>query len=160
MKEEKQKKGFTLLKAILLGVVVAILAVVGGAFGSIITSGKAAEITQMFSKEEKEEPEVRLTVSYEEFLINLKPVSANDKSYLRVELAFSVADEESQTLLTDQEAQVRDVIISVLRSHTRETVFAEADGELVLKADLMAKLNQTLGGDIIKDIYVTNIVMQ
>lgn len=160
MKEDKQKKGFTLWKAILLGVVVALFAVIGGAFGSLITSGNAAEIIQNFSREEKEEPEERLTVPYEEFLVNLKPVTTNDKSFLRVEFAFSVADQQAEALLTEKGPLVRDTIISVLRSHTRETIFTEAEGNLVLKTDLLSALNQVLNGDVIKDIYITNIVMQ
>ena len=156
MKNEKEKSSFSIPKIVLLGIVIGILAIGGGALGSFVTSGKAAEIWE--SREEK--PEKRIIVPYSEFLINLKPLTAIEESFLRVELSFSVASEENQTLLAGQEAKIRDGIITVLRGKTRETIFSETEGNLIIKEEIKNKVNQMLDDSIVKEVFVTNIVMQ
>lgn len=156
MKNEKGKAASTLPKLIGLSVLVAVLAIGGGALGSMITSGQAAEIWA--AREEK--PEKRIIVPYSEFLINLKPETALEDSFLRVELSFSVASEENEQLLSAQEAKIRDSIITVLRGKTRETIYSETDGNLVIKEEIKNKVNQLLNDSVVKEVYITNIVMQ
>lgn len=154
---KKEKTGLSVPKIILIGLVMAILGVGGGALGSFLTSDKALAFIQ---QAEEEEPVVYTAVPYSEFLINLKPTAKNDKSFLRIAFTFSVAGEENATYLTDNEAKIRDAIIALLRQKTAETIFAEAEGALIIKEEIKAQMNQLVGNDSVKEVFVTDMVMQ
>lgn len=153
---EKVKASLSIPKIAVLGIIITVLAIGGGALGSFITSGKAAEIWK--SREEK--PEKRIIVPYSEFLINLKPLETIEDSFLRVEMSFSVGSEEDQLMLTAQEAKIRDGIITVLRGKNRETIFSDTEGNLLIKDEIKNKVNQILNDSVVNEVYITNIVMQ
>lgn len=155
MKNEKNNGGLTLPKIIILGVVIAILAIGGGVIGSMFDSEKAAEF---FAATDEET--VEITVPLSEFLLNLKPVSSNDKSYLRIEFSLMVLSPEDEEELLAQEAVVRDAVIAILRQKTADTIFSEENGSLTVKTEIKEKINEVIGRVIIEDIYVTNMVMQ
>lgn len=156
MKNEKKNQGLTMQKMIFIGIFVVILAVGGGMLGSALTSGKAAE----FLAAAEEEPEEQIIVPYSEFLINLRPVTNNERSFLRIEFSFLVNSVENEEKLLEHEARIRDGIITVLRKNTSGTIFEETEGNLRLKQDVEERINQTLGEEVVKEVYVTNIVMQ
>ena len=107
-----------------------------------------------------DEETVEITVPLSEFLLNLKPVSSNDKSYLRIEFSFMVLRPEDEEELLAQEAVVRDAVIAILRQKTADTIFSEENGSLTVKTEIKEKVNEIIGRPIIEDIYVTNMVMQ
>lgn len=154
---KKEQTGLSIPKIILVGVVIAVLGIGGGALGSLLTSEQAMAFIQQSEKEEKIE---YTSVPYSEFLINLKPLGHNDKSFLRIEFTFSVASEENAALLTAEEAKVRDTVISLLRKKTSKTIFSETDGNLSIKHEVKEQLNQLLGGSVIEEVFVTDMVMQ
>lgn len=154
---KKEKTGLSLPKMILVGVIIAVLGIGGGALGSLLTSEQA----MAFIKPSEEEEKIEYTsVPYSEFLINLKPLGHNDKSFLRIEFTFSVVGEENVALLAAEEAKARDTVISLLRKKTSETIFSETDGNLSIKHEVKDQLNQLLGGSIIEEVFVTDMVMQ
>lgn len=153
---KKENTGLSMPKIILFGVIIAILGVGGGALGSLLTTEQALA----FMQPEEEEKIEYIMVPYSEFLINLKPLAANDKSFLRMEFTFSVADADKETILLDSEAKIRDAIISLLRKKTSESIFAESDGTLTIKQELKEQINQMLGDTVIEDVFVTDMVMQ
>lgn len=153
---KKEKTGLSIPKMIIFGLIVAILGIGGGALGSLLTTEQALA----FMKSDKEEEIEYIMVPYSEFLINLKPLAHNDKSFVRVEFTFSVVDEEKETLLLDGEAKIRDAIISLLRKKTSETVFEESNGQLLIKQEVKDHINQMLGDTVIEEVFVTDMVMQ
>ncbi len=153
---KKEKTGMNLPKMIILGVVVAILGVGGGALGSYLTSDQA----MAFMQPSEEEEITYIKVPYSEFLINLKPMAYNDKSFLRMAFTFAVIDEENETILLEEEAKVRDTIIALLRKKTSESIFTEDDSNLAIKQEVKEQVNQLLGETIVEEVFVTDMVMQ
>lgn len=152
----KNNNGLTFPKLIILALLVGVLAIGGGVIGSMVSSGK---IQEFFNKEEEVVVE-KITVPFSEFLLNLKPVSENDNSYLRIEFSFLVTSAEDEEALLAEEAVVRDAVIAILREKTRATIFSEENGSLTVKEEIKAAINDVMGRDVVADIYVVNMVMQ
>ena len=152
----KNNNGPTFPKLIILALLVGVLAIGGGVIGSMVSSGK---IQEFFNKEEEVVVE-KINVPFSEFLLNLKPVSENDNSYLRIEFSFLVTSAEDEEALLAEEAVVRDAVIAILREKTRATIFSEEDGSLTVKEEIKTAINDVMGRDVVADIYVVNMVMQ
>ncbi|WP_373710507.1 flagellar basal body-associated protein FliL, partial [Jeotgalibaca porci] len=103
---------------------------------------------------------IYIKVPYSEFLINLKPLTQNDKSFLRMAFTFAVADEEKETILLEEEAKVRDTIIALLRKKTSESVFNEENSNLTIKQEVEEQVNQLLGDSVVEEVFITDMVMQ
>ena len=79
---------------------------------------------------------------------------------MKIEMSVETTDEDNGAILTEKAAIVRDAIISVLRNKSTANIFDESEGVLVIKQEIISKINQSLGSEIASDLYITNIVMQ
>lgn len=149
--EMKQKKTWLLPVFVIL-----VTLIIGGVLSFGFTSGKV----QAFVKDFGEEKDVETTVPLTEFLINLASEKNKREQFLKIELSVYSTEKDSQELIEAKMPQIRDAAISVLRKQTADTIFG-ADQELKgLKEALITQINQTLGKPIIKNVFITNIVMQ
>lgn len=155
MKTEEAKAAKGKKKWIMI-VIVFIAIVIGAVVSFGFTSGKAQGIISDLTKEEV----VESTVPLDEFLINLDSGNSAKKDFLKIELSLYSTKEGAEELLNANVAEIRDTIISVLRKKTEETVFIEEENHLVIKKELIDAVNKKLGTDVVKDIYITNIVTQ
>lgn len=155
-KEAQLPKKQNVPRLILIAVILVALMIGGGTIGSLITSGKAKEWITSFNKKEVES----ILVPQEEFLVNLKSNDGSLDDFLKIEMSVETTDEENETILTEKAAIVRDAIISVLRNKSTANIFAESEGVLVIKQEIISKINQSLGSEVASDLYITNIVMQ
>ncbi|ALV22033.1 flagellar basal body-associated FliL family protein [Carnobacterium antarcticum] len=130
--------------------------IIGGIVSFSITSGKVQAFVQRLGEEEK----IETTVPLEEFLVNLSPGETGKGQYLKIELSVYSLEEDAQELIDKNIPQIRDAVISVLRTKTSDTVFQEEEGSLVLKKELISQINETLGNAVIRDVFITNIIMQ
>lgn len=143
-------------RIILIAIVLMVLMIGGGIIGSLITTGKAKEWLTTFNKTET----VSILVPQEEFLVNLKSNDGSLDDFLKIEMSVETTDEENETILIEKAAIVRDAIISVLRNKSTDNIFDEAEGALVIKQEIISRINQNLGSDVASELYITNIVMQ
>jgi len=155
-KEAQLPKKQNVPRLILIAVILVALMIGGGTIGSLITTGKAKEWITSFNKKEVES----ILVPQEEFLVNLKSNDGSLDDFLKIEMSVETTDEENGTILTEKAAIVRDAIISVLRNKSTDNIFDEAEGVLVIKQEIISKINQNLGSDVASELYITNIVMQ
>lgn len=143
-------------RLILMAVILVALMIGGGMIGSLITSGKAEEWIASFNKKEVES----ILVPQEEFLVNLKSNDGSLDDFLKIEMTVETTDAANEAVLTEKAAIVRDAIISVLRNKSAANIFDESEGVLIIKQEIIAKINQSLGSEVASDLYITNIVMQ
>ncbi|WP_319469841.1 flagellar basal body-associated FliL family protein [uncultured Trichococcus sp.] len=155
-KEAQLPKKQNVPRLVLIALLLVALMIGGGTIGSLITTGKAKEWITSFNKKEVES----ILVPQEEFLVNLKSNDGSPDDFLKIEMSIETIDEEKGAILTEKAAIVRDAIISVLRNKSTETIFDEAEGVLVIKQEIISKINQNLGSDVASELYITNIVMQ
>lgn len=155
-KEAQLPKKQNVPRLILIAVILVALMIGGGTIGSLITTGKAKEWITGFNKTE----EVSILVPQEEFLVNLKSNDGSLDDFLKIEMSVETTDEDNGAILTEKAAIVRDAIISVLRNKSTANIFDESEGVLVIKQEIILKINQSLGSEVASDLYITNIVMQ
>ena len=150
MEKNNEKNNNLRLVIIILLVVVILLA---GTIGYFLVSGN--RVTDVI---EKMNPQEEFTVLLKEFLVNLKSEN-NRKNYLKVQIALMHTDKKQTLVIDSNTSKVRDVILFELRKHNAEEIL-EGDSMLELKEEIMKNLNVALGGDIIKDVYFTDLVIQ
>lgn len=149
--KEKEKKNWLMPVILIVSALI-----IGGIVSFSITSGKVQAFVQGLGEEEP----VETTVPLEEFLINLSPAKAEKGQYLKIELSVYSLEKDAQVVIDKNIPQIRDAVISVLRTKTSDTVFQEEEGSLVLKKELISRINETLGEPVVSDVFITNIIMQ
>ncbi|MGB7473815.1 flagellar basal body-associated FliL family protein [Trichococcus sp.] len=155
-KEAQLPRKQSVPRLILIAVTLVILMIGGGTIGSLITTGLGKEWITSFNKKEVES----ILIPQEEFLVNLKSNDGSLNDFLKIEMSVETTGEENGTILTEKAAIVRDAIISVLRNKSAANIFDESEGVLVIKQEIISKINQSLGSEVASDLYITNIVMQ
>lgn len=155
-KEAQLPRKQSVPRLILIAVILVILMIGGGTVGSLITTGLGKEWITSFNQKEAES----ILVPQEEFVVNLKSNDGNLDDFLKIEMSIETIDTENETILTEKAAIVRDAIISVLRNKSAANIFDESEGVLVIKQEIISKINQSLGSEVASDLYITNIVMQ
>ena len=94
----------------------------------------------------------------DEFVVNLKS-EGSIKHYLKVKIALMYTEEKQGILIESSVNKIRDVIISNLREKSYKEML-EAENFLTLKKEVIDNLNLAINEDIIKDIYITDIIIQ
>ena len=150
MENKTEKKSKLSLIIIILLVVVILMTTVIGYF--LISGTRVSDIV------EKMNPEEQHTVLLKEFLVNLK-FENNRKNYLKVQIALMYTDKKQMLLIDSNTSKIRDVILFELRKYNAEEILV-GDAMIKLKEDIIRELNVALEGDIIKDVYFTDLVIQ
>lgn len=91
-----------------------------------------------------------------EFVVNLSDPAG--KRYLKLGMEVEVNADVSAAL-KNQAPKIRDSVIMLLAGKTFEEV-SSAEGKVLLKAEVAARLNQILGGAYVVRVYFTEFVVQ
>lgn len=155
-----RKKGKGMLIIIAVIVVVA-LAGGGGAYFFLKKSGggsagEAEKGKTEGSKEGGKAGEGAMLV-LEPFVVNLNEQSGN--RFLKVALQFEMSDPKLVELGKLKNPQIRDAIITLLTSKTADAMMLP-EGKLQLKDEITIRANQILGENTVKNVYLTDFVMQ
>ncbi|WP_028840759.1 flagellar basal body-associated FliL family protein [Thermodesulfobacterium hveragerdense] len=155
-KQASEKKGgkkkFLLL--LLLGVLVIVLA--SGVV--LFLMGKKGEEKEEGKKgAKKEKVEVKVIYPMEPVVVNL--LEPTGKRYLQVRLALGVADKKAEEKIKVKEPMIRDVIITYLSSKTPEEVI-QPEAKETIKKDLLMKINEALGDEILQAVYITQYIVE
>ena len=160
---------------IVAGVVVIVLAVIGGGFFMLlqqlkaIGSQKAEGHASSSNETEKSEHGggehgggehgggVLTIYSLDSFIVNLS--DPGGKRYLRVTMGLELSDPKGNDEILKRLPQVRDSIIMILPARKVEDL-QSAEGKNALRAEIMAKLNELMGRDLVKKVYFTEFVIQ
>ncbi len=90
------------------------------------------------------------------FVVNLSDPTG--KRYLRLGMEVEV-NQDVAAALKSQEAKVRDAVIVLLAGKTFADI-SSAEGKILLKAEVAARLNQILGGAYVVRVYFTEFVVE
>lgn len=146
-----KKKGKGMLLIIII--VVVALAGGGGAFFFFKKAGGPAEKEQ--KKEEKKDEGVMFPV--DPFVVNLTDQSGS--KFLKVSLQLELANPLLLEKAKAKNPQIRDAVITLLTSKSSETLVSP-EGKLQLKDEVNIRANQILGENSVKNVYLTDFVMQ
>jgi flagellar FliL protein len=91
------------------------------------------------------------------FVVNLSDPLG--RRYLKLTIMVETMGAAANAELTDKEPQVRDQIIMLLSSKTYQEL-ATMESKMALKADIVRRLNQILGGSKVLQVYFTEMVIQ
>ena len=151
-KETKStNKGFKIVVVLLLVVLFAAVTIMG--FFLIKGDNNVEAISQIFSKEEEKH-----TIGLEEFVVNLR-ADGNRRSYLRIDIALMFNNAKKEEMIEENTNRIRDIIIDQLRRETADQML-DVERSSELKAEMVGKINEELGEEIIKDVYFTDMVIQ
>ena len=99
-------------------------------------------------------------VPISKFVVNLSGNSNNNYQYIRLKVSCLVADKDASENLTKSMPLVRDSVISVLNSKTANDLLDANEGINNLKTTIKDKINQEYGQTIVKQVYITDLVIQ
>jgi len=145
------KKGKKLILIIAAAVVVAMVGG-GGAFFFLSKSGGAKQ-----QKKEEVKKEDGVMFALDPFVVNLS--DQGTARFLKVSMQLELS---SQSIMESAKAKtppIRDAIINLLTSKTSEMVMS-SEGKLQLKDEINLMVNQILGNNTVKNVYLTEFVMQ
>jgi len=165
--EPKKKKGGTLKLIIIVFLLLIILGVLGGVAYMLFLKPKPEETEQMAEtkkkaaapkKEKKEGEGIGALYPMENFIVNM--ADSGGTRYLRVTLQLELDETKKFAEALDmRKPQLRDAILTVLASKRYEEV-SSAQGKLILKQELIRRLNSLITEGTIMNIYFTEFVAQ
>lgn len=153
--KEKKKKKIALNKNILFIIAVPILMALGVVIGSYISGNAITEKKEPELEELKEEE----TMILDEFILNLEPTN-NVNRYIKIDLALSTVRKDGLVEIEKNINNIRDVIIYQISRESVEDIFQDDNKSFALKNKLKTKINDSLGDDLIHQVYISNIVIQ
>ncbi|MFW5735208.1 MAG: flagellar basal body-associated FliL family protein [Oceanidesulfovibrio sp.] len=96
-------------------------------------------------------------VSLAPFLVNL--ADPLGRRYLKLTLDVEVASEQAAEALSTNEPKVRDALIMLLSSKTFSEL-SSMESKIILKKEIVERLNLVLGGSKVQQVYFTEMVIQ
>lgn len=150
--EEGKKKGSK--KMLFIIIAVAILLIGGGATTYFLVLSKPKE-EKTEKKEAKQEEGVNFAL--DPFVVNLTDQGAN--KFLKISVQLELASNAVQEKAKAKIPQLRDAVISLLTSKSSDSLMTP-EGKLQVKDEINVRANQILGPNSVKNVYLTDFVMQ
>jgi flagellar FliL protein len=157
--ESKKKFPFKLIFILALSVIV--LIAVGTTAYIFLSKGKQGSESAKASSDEiqKEEKSASLgpIISLDPFIVNL--VGSSRMRYLKIALGLELSDEELQEEVDNKMPQVKDSILLLLSTKSYDDINT-TQGKLLLREEIMRRLNGFLVSGLVKEVYFTDFVVQ
>jgi flagellar FliL protein len=91
------------------------------------------------------------------FVVNLADDGA--QRYLKTTMKVEFFGGEIPALFKSREAQIRDLMLTLLSSKTVDDV-RTVEGKAQLRDEVIARINRVVGGDVVKAIYFAEFIVQ
>ncbi len=147
-----KKKGSKLLIII---IAIVVLAAAGGGTFFFLTKKSGEGKTEDKKKEEK--PIETVNFGLDPFVVNLNDPAGN--RFLKVTIQLELANAKLLDQAKAKVPQMRDTVITLLTSKSSDTLIAP-EGKLQLKDEITLRLNQVMGEGNVKNVFLTEFVMQ
>jgi len=139
-------------KKLMMIIVIAVAVVTLAAVGFLV-------VPKFFGGDKKAETKAEdgVMFSLEPFVVNLN--DPGGPKFLKVSIQLELANAPLLEKAKAKTPQLRDAIITLLTSKSSESLFPP-EGKLQLKDEINARMNQILGAGNVKNVYLTDFVMQ
>ncbi len=127
---------------------------------------KPSEATEEVKGEEGDSPRIErqsdlprskgMVLPLPPFVVNLSDPTG--KRYLRLGMEVEV-NRDVSALIKSQSPKIRDAVIILLAGKTYADI-SSAEGKILLKAEVAARLNQILGGSYVVRVYFTDFIVE
>lgn len=161
--DEPKKKG-GMLKWIILILLLAALG--GGGFFAYqkFFAGQPEDAVEEPQEEQAAEGEDPGTLPGDGFTITLPTFVVNladplGRRYLKLGIDVEVVSEEAVAELSKKEPMVKDTLILLLSSKTYQDL-STMESKILLKKEIVDRLNQIMGGSKVLQVYFTDMVIQ
>ena len=146
----KEKSGKKSGKIIMI-VIAIILAVGGGTFaGVLFYMNKNVDSQPVYIKE--------TFVEVGEIFVNLSDEDSKRYAKLNLSISYDSTNKDLATELEEKNVVVRDVAIFYIKACKAKDF--EPANEAILKGNLINKINQKLTSGVLKDAYISDIIVQ
>ncbi|WP_313628664.1 flagellar basal body-associated FliL family protein [Enterococcus italicus] len=161
-REPKTKKETKL--PMLLIIIIAFLAI-GGSIGGTLIANKFLSVRETKTTKEHTTSSGKISedeviVTMDEFLVNLAQGKSNKQQYIRVKMSLLTNDSKDSENLTKNIAVARDSVVNILRQKKSEDILSTADSVTNLKKQLKEAINTEYGTAIVKEVFITDLVIQ
>lgn len=158
---EKKKDSGIKSKAILMtiiSVICLIAATAGTVLGNMLsgkaqTKEKTEEVQTKYNKDE-------ISVPLDEFLVNLADSQDGETSYIRTEISLLTNNAKNAEIITTNKDLIRDSVINKLRQKEATEILADKNGVNNLKEELRDQINKDYGSALVREVFITNLVIQ
>lgn len=151
--ETEKKPKMSRLKFILMIVIPTVL-IISISLGYMVMAGKNfSDVRKVFEKEEEE-----FTIPLDEFLVNINS-STGKSRYLKIKLALMYTEKKHGEILIVNVSRIRDLIISDLRAMETDELL-DPKGTKDMKSKILKNINTSLDKNIVKEVYITDLIVQ
>ena len=154
MSEEEQEKPKRKLLIIIL--ILIVLSIVGAGLAWFFLQDSSPEETKSETVEKKIPEEITL-VSVPQFLVNLSDPLG--RRFIKMTISIEAPNPQVASKIEKQMFQIRDRIILLLSSKTYGDL-AALDSKLYLKNEIVDRINQVITPDTIRQIYISDMIIQ
>lgn len=160
-KDKKEKKEKGNLNPLLLLPIMLVLAVVGSVAGMVIMNQFIAPKQEAkVAKQDGKIEEGQTIVPLNEFLVNLAKGKSGNQQYMKITISILVDDKKTSEEVTQNVAVVRDACVNLLRQKNAEDILGSTESVTNLKKELKLAINNNYGKDIVRQVYITDFVIQ
>lgn len=147
---------------ILIGVFLLVVVAMGGGFFMMWNkmSSMNAQNTESAENDTEAEEDIETmgpTQRLETFIVNL--ADKGGTRYLRVSMDLELEKEETLEVVEKRLPKIRDAVLMILPTKKYEDI-GTVEGKVSLREEMLAKINELMKPEKIKNIYFTEFVVQ
>ena len=157
MAEEEENNG--LMRLIIIAVsIVLVLSIIGFVMVKFVNPEQVSlgSVTGKESEQKEEEDEIGPTYQLGDFTVNF--AENQNYQFLKASIVFEVSHAKLNEELNKRNPQIRDLVISILRTQTPDDIKAPTTDNI--KSEIKTKVNDKLNTGEIKNVWFTQLVIQ
>jgi flagellar protein FliL len=157
--KEKSSPGRPVVK-IVIAVILVLLVGGGGFVGWTLLQTDRADGEAGKGAVKKEKPYTApVTYTLNTYIVNLMGSAGMSNRYLKIGVLLGLEDPSHAVFLDEYKPLLNDAALMLLSSKTYNEL-ATVEGKIVLKQELISRLNQILGRQAVETIYFSEFVVQ
>ena len=151
MSDEKEGSKFNIITMVIV-ILLSVLLATGASYFMVT---KLGGFNQQNAEAEKTTKELGPTSPIGQFLVNL----SDGRRFVKVNIVLEVSNEDAVKEIKKRTPQVRDSIISILRSKDYKEITSE-QGTRILRTKIMNEINKHLLEGKVTNVFFTEFVIQ